>query len=143
MISETAAIMLCMIKKHAILIVDDEAIIVMSLKRELSERFGHDYIIESALNAIDAEKIIEELCDEGIKIILIISDWLMPGIKGDEFLERIQKIHPDIRSILLSGYVDDTALQKLKEKIRLDAFLTKPWSKNELIKAVDRCISLA
>lgn len=132
-----------MTKQKAILIVDDEAIIVMSLKRELHEHFGKDYILESALSAMDAESIIDELCEDGISIILIISDWLMPGIKGDEFLEKVLAKHPNIRSILLSGYVDDEAVKRLRERVRLDAFLRKPWNKAELIRTVEKCVMAA
>ncbi|GAB1431673.1 response regulator [Spirochaetota bacterium] len=132
-----------MTKQKAILIVDDEAIIAISLKRELHEHFGKDYILETALNATDAESIIDELCEDGISIILIISDWLMPGVKGDEFLEKVLAKHPNIKSILLSGYVDDEAVKRLQERIRLDAFLRKPWNKAELIRTVEKCVMAA
>ncbi len=132
-----------MTKQKAILIVDDEAIIAISLKRELHEHFGQDFILETALSAMDAESIIEELCEDQVSIILIISDWLMPGVKGDEFLEKVLAKHPNIKSILLSGYVDDEAVKRLQERIRLDAFLRKPWNKAELIRTVEKCVMAA
>ncbi len=127
--------------RSAILVVDDEAIIVMSLKRELLGRYGRDFMLETAMSAVEAEGIIDELSSEGVKIILIISDWLMPGVKGDEFLERVQARHPDVRCILLSGHADDDEVRKLRERVRLDAFLRKPWSKAELLDAVDACVA--
>jgi len=67
----------------AILCVDDEILILLSLLRELKSFFGETFVYERATNANQAFKVIDELALEGIKLILIISDWLMPGIKGD------------------------------------------------------------
>ena len=75
--------------KKAIVCVDDEAIIVLSLKQELQNRLGDEYIYESAMSAEEALQVIEELSGDDVCVILVISDWLMPGIKGDEFLLRL------------------------------------------------------
>ncbi len=69
--------------KSAILCVDDEAIIVMSLIHELKTNLGERFIYESAMNAREAFQPIEDTIQEGNEVILVISDWLMPGIKGD------------------------------------------------------------
>lgn len=129
-----------MSSKGAILIVDDEAIILLALKRELFGRYNDEYVLETALNATDANAVIDELAADGIKIILIISDWLMPGIKGDEFLVGVKKRHPGVRCIMLSGHADETDVAALKERIGLDAFLRKPWSREALLAAVDACV---
>jgi signal transduction histidine kinase len=47
------------------------------------------YFYELAESVEEAWEVIEELYEEGIRIIIVISDWLMPGIKGDEFLIQI------------------------------------------------------
>ncbi|OAD23176.1 two-component response regulator, partial [Candidatus Thiomargarita nelsonii] len=72
--------------EQVILCVDDEEMVLNSLEMQLKEQFGDKYIYELAENAEDALEIIEELDEEGTEVLIIVSDWLMPGIKGDEFL---------------------------------------------------------
>lgn len=126
--------------KRAILIVDDEAIILMTLKQELLAQYGESYQLETAFNAEEANEIIEDLSTDGVKIILIISDWLMPGLKGDEFLADVKRRHPDIRCIIISGQADADAIERAQELVGLDAFIHKPWSRSELLAAIDSCV---
>ena len=129
-----------MVTKKAILCVDDEAIIVFSLKQELSNYYGDRYIYESAMNADDAIELVDELTGEGTDVCLIITDWLMPGLKGDEFLIRLKDRHPEIKSILITGQADETAIQRAKEVAGVTAVLEKPWFTEDLINAVKTCL---
>jgi len=72
--------------KKAILCVDDEVIILLALVQELKRAFGSQYIYAQATDAQSALKIVEDLAADDIQVIFIISDCLMPGMKGDEFL---------------------------------------------------------
>jgi CheY-like chemotaxis protein len=76
-------------KKKAIICVDDEIIILESLREQLEKHFGDQYIYETAESGEDALEIIDELEDEDIEIAIIVSDWLMPGMKGDKFLLQV------------------------------------------------------
>jgi DNA-binding NtrC family response regulator len=127
-------------KKGAILIVDDEAIILMSLKQELRAKYGDTFLLEAALNATEANAIIDELAVDGVQVILIISDWLMPGIKGDEFLAGAKSRHPDVHCIIISGHADLDSIARARENLHLDAFIQKPWNRGELLAAVDACV---
>src|SRR5919199_520797 len=114
--------------KPAILCVDDEKVVLQSLRTQLKEAFGDDYIYELAEDADEALEVINELSEEGIKIILIVSDWLMPGSKGDEFLIQIHKRFPNIIKIMLTGHADEAAIKRTKEQGNLHWCLFKPWS---------------
>ncbi len=129
--------------KPAILIVDDEAIILLSIKRELQNRFGPGFSYETALGAAEANEIIEELCEKDTPIILIISDWLMPGIKGDEFLEGVHRRHPKIPAILITGQADPESIERAKKELGVYACLQKPWNREDLWSLVDQCIKLS
>lgn len=126
---------------HAILCVDDEAIIVLSLKEELKTHYRNQFLYETALNAAEALDIIEELAAEGVSVITVISDWIMPGISGAEFLARVHERHPEIKAIIVSGHTDEANLARMKETRGLTAVLKKPWNTAELIGAVDSCLS--
>ena len=60
----------------------------------------------------EALEVLDELSEEGIKTIVIISDWLMPGMKGDELLVQIHKRFPNTVKILLTGQADREAIEK-------------------------------
>ncbi|WP_108977144.1 response regulator [Leptospira ryugenii] len=126
---------------HAILFVDDEQIILMSLKSQLKKHFGNDYRYETAQNTEEAWSIIDELAEEGITILIIISDWLMPNQRGDEFLRDVHKKYPAIKKIIISGHIDENSLNKLKAEVNLHSFLNKPWSESDLIKKVEDAIA--
>jgi response regulator RpfG family c-di-GMP phosphodiesterase len=91
------------------------------------------YFYELAESVEEAWEVIEELYEEGIRIIIVISDWLMPGIKGDEFLIQIHRRFPDIVTIMLTGQADEAAIERTRRLASLHACITKPWSERTLI----------
>lgn len=128
-------------RQDTIVIVDDEAIIQLSLKRELQNFFRDTFSYETASSAVEAEDLIEDLVAEGASVILIISDWLMPGIRGDEFLRRVHLRHPDIKTMIISGHADAVAIQKAREDSALGAYLSKPWKRVELLDTITKLIA--
>lgn len=123
--------------KPVILCVDDEKIVLQSLRTQLIEAFGNDYSYEVAEDADDALELIDELQEEETSIVVIVSDWLMPGMKGDEFLIKIHRQFPQVVKILLSGQADESAIQRAKEEANLHCCLDKPWSETELIDTIN------
>ncbi len=126
-------------RKKAIICVDDEAIIVLSLKQELQNRLGGEYTYECAMSAGEALQVIDELYAENACVVLVISDWLMPGVKGDEFLIQLKKQRPEIRSILVTGQADDSAIERALSEGAANAVLKKPWNTEDLIREVRAC----
>ena len=61
-------------------------------------------------------EIIEEIMTDLSVNLIIISDWLMPVIKGDEFLINVHKKYPKTLKILLSGQVDLESIEKTKRE---------------------------
>lgn len=126
--------------EKAILCVDDEQIILESLKMQLQDEFGDDFYYELADNAQDALEVIEELQEEGIAVCVVISDWIMPGMKGDEFLIKLHQTNPEIGKIMLTGQADKAAIDKAKAQADLYACFYKPWEHDVLIGAVKSVI---
>jgi len=120
----------------AILLVDDEAIILLALRQELRSELGPAYRYEIAGSADEGLAVIEELASDGVRVVLVISDWLMPGTKGDEFLMLVRRLHPGIRTMMISGQTDEDQLDRLKASGSLDMFIKKPWNPAKLI---DEC----
>lgn len=122
--------------KSAILCVDDEAIILTTLKEQLRRRFGERYLYETAGNAAEAWEVIDELCAETVDVLVIVSDWLMPGIKGDEFLAQVHQRHPKIVTVLLTGQADKASIERARREANLYACVSKPWSESELTRVI-------
>jgi response regulator RpfG family c-di-GMP phosphodiesterase len=120
----------------AVLVVDDEAIILLALKRSLRLRFGEAYRYETAGNGEEGLARIGELVGEGVEVVLVVSDWLMPGMKGDEFLSRVHELYPSTRLIMITGHADESEIARLAGEIKIDAFIRKPWDPGRLFEAV-------
>lgn len=119
-------------KNTAILCVDDEDIILDSLNEQLKKFFGDDLLYEIAENAEEGMEIIEELVKDDIKNVIIVTDWLMPGTKGDEFLVNVHEKYPSFIKILLTGQANEEAINRAKEKADLFAVIYKPWTEEDL-----------
>ncbi|MEM9273201.1 MAG: response regulator [Cyanobacteria bacterium P01_F01_bin.143] len=122
--------------ESAIICVDDEVVILDSLKEQLKRSFGNNFIYEVAESAEEAWEVIEELESDEIDIIVIVSDWLMPGTKGDEFLIQIHQRFPQLITIMLTGQADEPAIARAKKEANLHACLYKPWTEEELAKII-------
>lgn len=121
-------------KKCAIVCVDDEKIILNSLKNELLSYFGNKYSYEIAQSGEEALELIEELIEEGYDIPIVISDCIMKGgMYGNELLHEVRKKHHDTICVLLTGQTHNNFE---KEHNSIDKMLHKPWSSQELMEIV-------
>ena len=124
----------------AILCVDDEQIVLTSLKTQLNTFFGNDYDIELAQSAEDALEIMEELQNDGIDLELIVSDFLMPGMKGDEFLIKAQRLHPKSKKMLLTGQANLDGITNILNQGALYRYISKPWEQTDLIMTIKEAL---
>ena len=124
-------------KKKAILCVDDEKIILDSIREQLQGKYGNQYIYESAQSADEAWEILLEFEADEIDVLLIFSDWLMPGIKGDEFLIKVHKKFPKVIKVLLTCQADRESVMKAEQSADLFKCISKPWDQNELYETVE------
>lgn len=127
--------------KPVILFVDDEILVLNSLKIQLKNEFGDTYLYEVAESADEALEVIEELEKSITPILAIVSDWLMPGIKGDEFLIHVHQRYPHIIKVLLTGQADDAIVERAKREANLHSCLHKPWKGRELIETIKSGLS--
>lgn len=122
--------------KLSILCVDDERIVLDTLFRQLQNHFGKSFEYEMAESVDEAWDVIEDLSTNGSKLQLVISDWLMPGTKGDEFLVELHQKYPQAIKILLTGQADDDAISNAKNNANLAAYMAKPWNTEALLSTI-------
>ena len=68
--------------------------------------------------------------------MVIVSDWLMPGVKGDEFLIQVHQKFPQLITVMLTGQANAEAIERAKEQANLHACLYKPWTEEELSQII-------
>ncbi len=120
--------------KNTILCVDDEKTVLDSLKNQLRDIFGSAYNYEVAQNGAEALDVVDELTADGLDTVVVISDYIMPGMYGDEFLIRLHEKYPQIKKIMLTGQADQNAIEKARNKANLLFCMHKPWTQEDLSK---------
>lgn len=121
-----------------IVCVDDEKIVLDSLNSQLTRNFGNNFNYEFAESAEEALDIIEELRSEDDEMIyVVISDWLMPGMKGDELLEEVRKKVENVKTILLTGHIENNVVQNIEQSGKGIKCIYKPWDEKDLIALIN------
>lgn len=111
-----------------IMLVDDQPIILRALRRVFR---NEGYNILCASGADEALALLEcAHCD------LLITDYLMPEIDGIELIGKIKEKYPDLPCIMLTGHADFDIVSRAIRRGLLCKFALKPWSDNDLRKAV-------
>ena len=83
-----------------VLLVDDDEMLLAGLKRQLRNRFK----IETAISGEDAVKMVEENGPYAV----VVSDYIMPGMNGIEFLRQVKVSDPHTIRMMLTGSADIT-----------------------------------
>ncbi|MEG4496054.1 adenylate/guanylate cyclase domain-containing protein [Microcoleus sp. F10-C6] len=126
--------------KQVIICVDDEKTILKSLKAELKETLGNTYQIEIAEGGKDALELIAELLEDGYEIPLIISDYVMPDMKGDELLRLVHEISPQTLKVMLTGQATIEAVGNAIKQAKLYRYIGKPWQTEDLKLTVTEAV---
>jgi two-component system chemotaxis response regulator CheY len=127
--------------KGYIICVDDEVSVLETLQEQLRERFGQTHEIEIAESAENALALIDEIQESGEVIEVIISDQVMPGMKGDKFFEEIHRKLPDAIKILLTGQAGlDSAIRAINYG-GLSRYVEKPWNIDLLSRDIQELIT--
>ena len=125
-------------EKGVLLCVDDEIIVLTALKDQLRRAFGSDFHIDVAESAEEALELLDELALDGHTLLVIVSDWLMPGMKGDEFLIKAHERFPSVVKIMLSGQAETAAVDRARREAALHDFLAKPWNAEALVESISQ-----
>jgi CheY-like chemotaxis protein len=111
-----------------ILIVDDEAPVREFLRRAL-EMVGYvTHVASGAIEALRAAAALE-------RVDILVTDLMMPGIRGDELARRLRLKDPDLKVLYVTGFSDDL-FEARRGLWNNEAFLDKPCCVNGLLEAV-------
>lgn len=111
-----------------ILIIDDEAVVVQTLCTLLKSE-GHDVVpVYQGSHAIPT-------IDRVGHVDLILVDIRMSPVDGLEVIMRARKSRPQMPIIVVSAYLDDRMIEKIK-RLGATSYIKKPFTVNEVLDAV-------
>lgn len=119
---------------YRLMIVEDEMIERMVLKKMLQKKFGEDCTIYEARNGIEAVELFRK---EDIQIIIL--DIGMPGMNGIQAAEIMRKENSRCCLIFLTAY-DRFDYAKKAISIRAMEYILKPYSQKEVISVVEEAL---
>lgn len=128
-------------KKIAILIVDDDPLILDVLRINVERFIGNDTEVVCASSGDEALDVISVMLEENEYYIgLIISDFIMPKMLGTEFLLKAQELVPTAKKMMLTGQADSEKVIGLLCEMEMFRFVTKPWNPQILISNVRKAL---
>lgn len=126
--------------RSTIICVDDDKLILTTLSEQLISWLGDNYSIEKAMSGQEALDIIADCQSEGTDVSLVVSDYLMPGMKGDEVLEQVKNMTPMTRRIMLTGFSALEGVANAINKAGIYRYLSKPWDAKDMMLTVLQAI---
>ncbi len=114
---------------ETILLVEDE-LSVRTLVRDELRKLG--YRVIEAKNGVEACLLATQ---QAGSLQLLLTDVVMPGMGGRELSQHLSVIKPDLRTLFISGYMDDVGIMAGQEE-GMSSFLQKPFTPEVLARAV-------
>ena len=115
-------------RRATILVVDDEDL-VRRATAEMLREMGHEVLeASSGITALDTLR-------QRPEIELLVSDYLMPGMRGSELIRKAKRVRPGLRGLLITGYAQSS--QEGAELTRL----AKPFRAVDLAREISRILS--
>lgn len=114
--------------KKTLLFVDDEPINLLAFKAQ----FRREYNVFCTTDAEEALIILGTT-----DVACVFSDQRMPHSTGIEILTQVEQLYPAVRRAVISGFVDDEAIQQGLKQGTVEAAFEKPYRIDELIDFVE------
>ena len=125
-----------MIDSGIILCVDDDTTVLVALRTLLTHALGNDLSIEIAESGAEALELLQDLEQQGQHLSIVISDFIMPGMRGDDLLIQLHQLSPKTITIMLTGQSDFDGVKKVINQANLYRFLEKPFNQDDIILTV-------
>lgn len=118
---------------RTVLLVEDQDSVRIMVKR-LLEHMGFEVI-----TAADGYEAVERFRENPDRISCVLTDLTMPGMNGWETLAALRSLRPDVPAVMVSGYEEVQAMAGDHSELP-QAFLHKPYSKDELNEVLNRIL---
>jgi two-component system, cell cycle sensor histidine kinase and response regulator CckA len=118
---------------ESILLVEDEHLVMLAVEKMLNHL---GYTVVTSANAEDALELYRKQSGE---LDLVITDWSLPGMRGDRLAATMLDVKPSVRVIVYSAYAGDLKNEMLKSDGIRDV-LRKPVDIRELAQKVRKAL---
>nr|WP_298657143.1 response regulator [uncultured Flavobacterium sp.] len=71
---------------------------------------------------------------------LVISDIGMPRMGGEQALQKLQEINPQVKTIFITGYLDPKAIDNVYQ-LGAKGVIHKPFNMEEVFKTIDNVMA--
>ena len=123
-------------RKTTILLADDESAIALLLEMDLTRR---GYCVLKTHSGLEAKQVSE---DFPMPIDVLVADWSMPDMKGDELAHQLLPQRPEMKFVLMSGY--PAAAESINGFPKNQAvFISKPFTPSKLDSAIKEILNTA
>lgn len=122
-------------RERILLVEDDEA--VRAVTHQMLMRHGYDVVL--ATDGLDG---LAKVHTSESPFALVVTDVVMPGMRGRELAQHIRALHPEQPVLFVSGYADDATLIDEVHDER-SGFLAKPFTTTELLQKVREALDAA
>ena len=123
-----------------ILLVDDEFILLESLRIQLGNILPQNILLESAMSGEEAIQLIDEFELAKQELLLVVCDFHLTDMKGTDILKHALKKYPEIRKIILSGQSNAEQIEDFKNEFPKTTVLDKPWNFEKIKAVVDEIL---
>jgi response regulator RpfG family c-di-GMP phosphodiesterase len=113
--------------------VDDERLILSALRRLLR---NENYDLLVATSGPEGLALLAQR-----EVQLVVSDYRMPEMLGDEFLKEVQRLYPRAARMMLTGYSDANIVKSFTESGELCGIAFKPWEDDKLKGMIRNCLA--
>ena len=120
-------------QKATVLVVDDEEMVITSVKAYLELETEYE-----VLGFTEPEKAVKHM--ESNQVDIAVSDYLMPGMSGIQFLTRAKQLQPEASRVLLTGHADKQSAIQAINQVGLYQYVEKPWENAQLLLIVQNGI---
>lgn len=128
-------------KYRVIACIDDEAVILMAMAMELRRHFGSEFVIETATSADELELSLRDDLAEGMELACIITDWIMPGLKGEDVAARLRVLAPGTPVVLMTGHSEAGEAEAAIAADGPVRILRKPWRQKALVETLTELLA--
>jgi DNA-binding response OmpR family regulator len=116
------------VQQCVLLAIDDDTELLTSIRRLL---IREDWVV---LTASDPSEGLLSYQEHWQGISLVLLDYYMPGLRGDEVWERLQRINPEVRVLWMTA--SDDCIPRRMRNGGQNGFLQKPASRQELLRRI-------
>jgi DNA-binding response OmpR family regulator len=118
-------------------VTDSPRVLIVEDQEEVAEtyqlRLGDAYETEIALSGEEGLQVIDD------EVAVVLLDRRMPGISGDEVLERVRNRGLDCRVVMVTAVDPDFDIADMD----IDGYVVKPVDREQLLSVVDRALTIA